>query len=146
MTPIPARPFGFTLLEIVIVIAILSLLVGMLAPNILGRVDQARVATARTDISTIMQALELYKLDNHDYPSTQQGLAVLTTNTLGQHDGIQQIAGTYLKQSGIPKDPWSGEYLYLSPGQHGPFDVYSLGADGKEDGVGINADIGSWEL
>lgn len=137
---------GFTLLEIMIVVVILSLLVGMLAPNILGRVDEARVATTKTDINTLMQALELYKLDNYKYPTTQQGLEALISKPSGVKDGPQWREGGYLKRSELPKDPWEGEYLYLSPGEHGPFDLYSLGADGQEDGEDYDADIGSWNL
>ncbi len=137
---------GFTLLEIMIVVVILSLLVGLLAPNILGRVDEARVATTKTDISTLMQALELYKLDNYYYPTTQDGLEVLISKPSGGQDAKKWREGGYLKLSGLPKDPWEGEYLYLSPGEHGPFDLYSLGADRQEDGEGYDADIGSWNL
>ena len=137
---------GFTLLEIMIVVVILSLLVGMLAPNILGRVDEARVATAKTDIGTLMQALELYKLDNYKYPSTQDGLEALISAPLGLRESNKGREGGYLKRKELPKDPWDGAYLYLSPGEHGPFDLYSLGADGLEGGEKFGADIGSWNL
>lgn len=142
-----SRPLnGFTLLEIMIVVVILSLLVGMLAPNILGRVDEARVATTKTEISTIMQALELYRLDNYYYPTTQDGLEVLISKPSGGQEAKMRREGGYLKRSGLPKDPWDGDYLYLSPGENGPVDLYSLGADGEEDGEGYDVDIGSWNL
>ncbi|MFK8050059.1 MAG: type II secretion system major pseudopilin GspG [Halioglobus sp.] len=137
---------GFTLLEIMIVVVILSLLVGMLAPNILGRVDEARVATAKSDISTLMQALELYKLDNYTYPSTQEGLEALISAPSALQESKKGREGGYLTRSELPRDPWDGAYFYLSPGEHGPFDLYSLGADGLEGGENFAADIGSWNL
>ena len=146
MSSIPRLNNGFTLLEIMIVVVILSLLVGMLAPNILGRVDDARVAATKTDISTLMQALELYKLDNYGYPSTQEGLEVLISKPMGHQDTPERREGGYLKRSKLPRDPWNGAYLYLSPGERGLFDLYSLGADGQEGGEGFDADIGSWSL
>ena len=146
MSSISRLSKGFTLLEIMIVVVILSLLVGMLAPNILGRVDEARVATTKTDINTLMQALELYKLDNYGYPSTQEGLEVLISKPLGKQDPTERREGGYLKRSELPRDPWNRVYLYLSPGEHGPFDLYSLGADGQEGGESFGADIGSWNI
>ncbi|GAB3280251.1 type II secretion system major pseudopilin GspG [Parahaliea aestuarii] len=134
---------GFTLLEIMVVVAIISLLVGMVAPNLMGRVDDAKAATARSDISTIMQALEMYRLDHDQYPSTQEGLEMLIESSSA---GAGQKPKSYLKRSGLPTDPWGATYLYLSPGEHGDFDLYSLGADKREGGTGKDADIGSWEI
>ena len=133
---------GFTLLEIMVVVAIISLLIGMVAPNLMGRVDEAKVAAARSDLSTIVQALEMYRLENHQYPTTQEGLEVL----LAAPDADPMQSRSYLKRADVPKDPWGREYLYLSPGEYGVFDVYSLGADGKPGGAGMDLDIGSWSL
>ncbi len=131
------------MLEIMVVVAIISLLVGMVAPNLMGRVDDAKIATARSDISTIMQALEMYRLDNDQYPTTQQGLEVLLESA---STSTGESKKSYLKRSELPTDPWGGNYLYLSPGEHGTFDLYSLGADAREGGNGKNADIGSWSI
>lgn len=146
MKAYPKSQYGFTLLEIMIVVVIISLLVGMLAPNILGRVDEARIATTKSDISTLMQALELYKLDNYHYPTTQQGLEALMVKPTGAQTAKNWRQSGYLKRAELPKDAWENEYLYLSPGEHGVFDLYSLGADGQEGGDGFSADIGSWSL
>ncbi len=140
------RSRGFTLLEIMIVVVILSLLVGMLAPNVLGRLDEARVATAKSDINTLSQALELYRLDHREYPTTQQGLDALLSTPPKSRGSKGQSHRGYLQQSHMPKDPWEADYLYLSPGEHGPYDLYSLGADKQEGGEGHDADIGSWNI
>lgn len=140
------KSLGFTLLEVMIVVVIISLLVGMLAPNILGRVDDARVATTQSDISTMMQALELYKLDNFKYPTTQQGLEALIAKPSNADAVRKWRPEGYLKRSEVPTDPWGSEYLYLSPGEHGAFDLYSFGADAQEGGENFDADIGSWML
>lgn len=135
---------GFTLIEIMVVVVIISVLIGLVAPNILGRVDEARVTAARADIATLEQALEMYKLDNHHYPSTEQGLQALVEQPGGSPEAKNWSPSGYLKKGSLPADPWGGEYLYLSPGSTGPFDLYSLGADGREGGEGYDADIGNW--
>lgn len=123
-----------------IVIIILGVLAALVVPNIMGRPDEARAAAAKVDIRTIANALALYKLDNLKYPGTDQGLDVLVGKPVG---GAGREQGGYLTR--IPKDPWGNEYQYISPGAHGPYDLYSLGADAREGGVGANADITSWE-
>lgn len=139
------RSRGFTLLEIMVVVVIISILIGLIAPNIIGRVDQARVTGAKTDIATLSQALDLYKLDNHAYPSTDQGLQALIKQPASPPVPRNWRPGGYLKKHKIPIDPWGNAYRYISPGTTGPYDLYSLGADGKEGGEGMDADIGNWD-
>jgi general secretion pathway protein G len=137
---------GFTLIEIMVVVVIISVLIGLVAPNILGRVDEARVTAAQADLATFEQALEMYKLDNHYYPSTDQGLQALVQKPTGSPEPKKWSPSGYLKKGKLPIDPWGAEYQYLSPGSTGPFDVYSLGADGREGGEGYDTDIGNWDL
>lgn len=136
---------GFTLIEILVVIVIIGVLVALAAPNILGRVDEARVTAARADINTIAQALDMYRLDNHSYPSTEQGLEALVHKPSGTPEARNWNSSGYLKGGKLPADPWGREYQYLSPGAHGPYDLYSLGADGKEGGDDYDRDVVSWE-
>ena len=133
---------GFTLVELMIVIVILSVLAALVVPNIMGRPDEARAAVARADIRSIENALALYKLDNLKYPTTDQGLEALVSGTAPGSGAGRDRAG-YLNK--VPRDPWGNEYRYISPGAHGPYDLYSLGADTREGGNGVNADITSWE-
>lgn len=137
---------GFTLIEIMIVVVIISVLIGLVAPNILGRVDEARVTAAQADLATMQQALEMYKLDNHNYPSTDQGLQALVEKPSGSPEAKRWNPAGYLKKGKIPIDPWGGDYQYVSPGSSGAFDLYSMGADGREGGEGYNTDIGNWDL
>ncbi len=134
---------GFTLVELMVVVVIIGLLATIVALNVLPSGDTARVQKAKADIATIEDALELYKLQNISYPTTSQGLTALSTAPAGLADPSRYQAGGYLKR--LPDDPWGRPYLYASPGQHGQADVWSLGADGKEGGEGIDADITSWE-
>ncbi len=134
---------GFTLIEIMVVVVILGILAAMVAPKILNRPDQAKVTVARSDIETISQALELYRLDNGFYPSTDQGLDALVSKPSLSPEPRNWNPEGYLKKS--PLDPWGRPYLYIQPGNHGKYDLYSLGADGREGGEGINATIGNWE-
>ena len=136
---------GFTLIEIMVVVVIISVLIGLVAPNILGRVDEARVTAAQADIGTLEQALEMYKLDNHRYPTTDQGLDALITAPSSEPKPKRWNPEGYLKKSAIPKDPWGGDYQYISPGSNGAFDLYSLGADGRDGGEGYDADVGNWQ-
>jgi general secretion pathway protein G len=134
---------AFTLIEVMVVIAILGVLAAMLVPRLLGRPDEARAAAARQDIATIMQALKLYRLDNRQYPTTEQGLSALVQRP-GQGPAPANWKG-YLDK--VPHDPWGRPYLYLNPGLHGPeVEVMSYGADGLAGGEGTDADIGSWML
>jgi len=131
---------GFTLIEIIVVIVIISVLAAVIAPNILGRVDQAQRTAAKADIQSISKALALYKLDNYRYPTTSEGLNALVSNP-----GSAKNWNQYLDKK--PKDPWGNDYQYLSPGQKNKdFDVWSNGPDGSSGGTDNNADIGNWNL
>jgi len=137
---------GFTLIELMVVIAILALLAALVAPKIIGRSDDAKVESTKVQIRNIETGLKLYKLDNGVYPATEQGLEALvakpTTGTIPQ----KWKEGGYLENTSVPKDPWGNPYLYLSPGAHGDFDLCSQGADGARGGDGKNADICNWDM
>jgi len=137
------RESGFTLVELMVVIVIIGLLATIVALNVLPSGDTARVQKAKADIANIENALELYKLQLLAYPTTAQGLAALSSAPAGLADASRYQRGGYLKR--LPEDSWGRPYLYASPGQHGEADVWTYGADGKEGGEGINADIGSWQ-
>lgn len=134
---------GFTLIEIMVVVVILSILAAIIVPRIMDRPDQARLVKASQDIRVIDSALKLYKLDNNIYPSTDQGLEALVTKPTTSPEPRNWKEGGYLER--LPKDPWGGDYLYLNPGVHGEIDIFSLGADGQTGGEGINSDIGNWQ-
>ena len=133
---------GFTLIEVMVVVAILAILASVVVLQVMDRPGEARQAAARADIKTIVSALNLYRLDNYAYPSTEQGLQALAVQPSGQPEARNWRAGGYLDR--VPVDPWQREYLYLNPGQRGAIDVYSLGADGRPGGEGENADVGNW--
>ncbi len=120
---------GFTLIEIMVVMVILGLLVAIVAPNIMGRSDQARVTVAETQMSNIANALDLYRLDNSHYPSTQQGLEALVSKPSGSPEPKNWNRRGYLNS--VPEDPWGAPYQYVNPGREGPYDLYSYGADGR---------------
>ncbi|MBC8750752.1 MULTISPECIES: type II secretion system major pseudopilin GspG [Paraburkholderia] len=134
---------GFTLIEIMVVIAILGILAALIVPKIMSRPDEARRIAAKQDIGTVMQALNLYRLDNGRYPTTDQGLRALVEKPAVDPVPNNWKDGGYLER--LPNDPWGNAYQYLSPGVHGAIDVFSLGADGKAGGEGNDADIGSWQ-
>ncbi|MEC4676277.1 MAG: type II secretion system major pseudopilin GspG [Nitrospirota bacterium] len=137
---------GFTLIEIIVVVFILSLLVAIVAPKIIGRTDDARVADAKIQIRNFETALKLFKIDNGFYPDTQQGLnALIEEPTTGKIPGKFREGG-YLERRKIPLDPWGNPYLYISPGLQGDFDIISFGADGSEGGEGKDADITNWNM
>jgi len=134
---------GFTLIELMVVIVILSILAVYVAPKLVGREEQAKQVKARVDIQGLETALKLYKLDNGSYPTTEQGLAALVERP--NDPNIKNWrSGGYLDR--LPKDPWDNVYQYLNPGQHGEIDIYTLGADGRPGGEGIDADRGNWSL
>ena len=137
---------GFTLLEIIIVVFILSLLVAIVAPRIIGRTDEARVTGAKIQIRNFETALKLFKLDNGFYPDTQQGLDALIEKPATGRIPQKYKEGGYLEQKKISPDPWGNPYLYVSPGLQGDFDIISYGSDGKEGGEGKDADIKNWDL
>ncbi|KAF0219750.1 MAG: proteinral secretion pathway protein [Geobacteraceae bacterium] len=137
---------GFTLIEIMVVIVILALLAALVGPRIMGRSDDAKIADAKVQIRNLESALKLYKLDNGVYPTTEQGLAALVTKpTVGVIPKNYKTEG-YLESKQVPQDPWKSDYGYLSPGEHGDYDLCSLGADGVKGGEGKDADICSWDI
>jgi general secretion pathway protein G len=137
---------GFTLIEIMVVIVILSVLAALVGPKIIGRSDDAKVADAKVQIRNLETALKLYKLDSGNFPTTEQGLQALVAKpTTGKIPNNYKAEG-YLENKSVPKDPWGADYVYLSPGEHGDYDLYSFGADGARGGEGKNADIESWNL
>ena len=137
---------GFTLLEIIVVVFILSLLAAIVAPKIIGRTDDARITEAKIQIKNLETALKLFKLDNGFYPSTEQGLATLVERPTTGQIPQKYREGGYLEQKKVPLDPWGNPYIYISPGVYGDFDIMSYGADGKEGGEGKNADIKNWDM
>ena len=130
---------GFTLIEIMVVIVILGILASLVVPKIMSRPDDARLIAARQDISSLTQALKLYRLDNQNYPTTEQGLAALVQKPNSPPIPNNWKSGGYVDR--LPKDPWGNDFQYLSPGLKGEIDVFSLGADGAPGGEGNNADI-----
>ncbi|MFH0729256.1 MAG: type II secretion system major pseudopilin GspG [Pseudomonadota bacterium] len=136
---------GFTLIELMVVIVILGILATLIVPRLMERPGQAKQVKAKLQIESFETALKLYKLDNGSYPTTEQGLQSLaeapTTGTVP----TKYPAGGYLEKGKLPKDPWGNEYVFLSPGVNGPFDIISYGADGIQGGDGENKDINNWE-
>ncbi len=137
---------GFTLIELMVVIVILGILVSFIAPRLMGRPDEAKQVKARIQMESLETAIKLYKLDNGIYPATEQGLQALVeqpqTGTLPK----KWRKGGYLEKSKVPKDPWGNEFVYLSPGAQGDYDIISYGADGVPGGEEFNKDINSWEI
>ncbi|MEW6693868.1 MAG: type II secretion system major pseudopilin GspG [Pseudomonadota bacterium] len=132
---------GFTLIELLVILVIIGVLAALIVPNVLDRADESRVTAARADVSNLMQALKLYRLDNQRYPTQEQGLQALV-----QRPTMPPVPTNwrpYLEK--LPTDPWGRPYQYLNPGAYGPVDVFSLGADGQPGGEGHDADIGSWQ-
>ena len=132
---------GFTLIEIMVVVIILGILAAIVAPNVIGRIDDAQIARVQQDLRSIESALKLYRMDNYSYPSSEQGLDAMVTkpadpNTKNWKQNLDRL----------PKDPWGNPYNSLSPGNNSEIDVYTLGRDGRPGGEGVDADIGNWEL
>jgi general secretion pathway protein G len=140
------RSLGFTLIEIMVVMVIIGILAALIAPKIISRTDDARKLAAQQDISTIMQSLKLYKLDNQRYPSSAQGLQALSTKPTLDPIPNNWKSGGYLEK--LPADPWGSSYQYRQPGVHGDVDVWSMGSDNQTDVIdaksGEGADITSW--
>jgi len=137
---------GFTLIELMVVIVILGILVSFIAPRLMGRPDEAKQVKARIQIESLETAIKLYKLDSGIYPTTEQGLQALVeqpqTGTLPK----KWRKGGYLEKGKVPKDPWGNEFVYLSPGAQGDYDIISYGADGVPGGEEFDKDINSWEI
>lgn len=137
------RQRAFTLIEVLVVVAILGILAAIVIPKIMDRPDDAKRVAAKADVAAIVQSLKLYRLDNGFYPTTDQGLSALVQQPNSNPVPTNWKKGGYLDR--LPKDPWGTEYQFLNPGQHGEIDVFSLGADKARGGDGSGADIGNWD-
>ncbi|OUV62414.1 MAG: type II secretion system protein GspG [Gammaproteobacteria bacterium TMED119] len=135
---------GFTLIEVIVVLVILGILASIVVPNVISRTDQAQIVKAKQDLRALESALQLYRVDNFKYPTTDQGLQALVERPTIPPQAKNWQKGGYIKK--LPQDPWLNAYQYLSPGQHGDFDLYTLGADGRPGGSDENQDIGNWTL
>ncbi len=135
---------GFSLLELMVVVVIMSILALVIVPRVIDRPDQARLARVQSDIAVLQNALQLYKLDNYRYPTTEQGLAALAARPDRDPAPANYPDGGYIDR--LPRDPWGNEYQYQYPGSNGEFDVFSLGADAAVGGTDEAADIGNWNL
>jgi general secretion pathway protein G len=136
----PRRSRGFTLIELLVVLVILGLLAGLVGPQVIKYLGGANTKTAKLQIEDFSTALDAFRLDMGRYPTTAEGLQALVV----QPSGATRWNGPYLRKNIIPKDPWGNDYQYRAPGQHGYFDLYSLGADNVEGGDGENQDVVSW--
>ncbi|MEE8344564.1 MAG: type II secretion system major pseudopilin GspG [Woeseiaceae bacterium] len=140
---LPVQQRGFTLIEIMVVVIILGILAAIVAPNVIGRIDDAQAARVQQDLRGVESALKFYRLDNFTYPTSEQGLAALVTKPSDPNIRNWKSGG-YLPR--LPKDPWGNFYQYLSPGNNGEIDIYTLGRDGRPGGEGVDADVGNWDL
>lgn len=142
-SPLRSLQRGFTLIEIMVVVLIIGLLAGVAVPIVMDRLDQANVQKARADFKSLQTALKLYRIDNFNYPSTEQGLEALVSKPTTAPIPRNYKANGYLES--LPKDPWGNDYQYMSPGEGHEYDIYSLGADGVNGGVDQNADLSIWD-
>jgi len=131
---------GFTLVEMLVVITIIALIMALVGPRVLNYLTDAKIKTAKIQIASFENALDLYYLDANRYPTTSEGLRAL----IERPGGTATWSGPYLKSDAVPNDPWGRLYVYRSPGEHGPYDIMSYGADGQEGGTGADADVTSW--
>ena len=134
---------GFTLIEVLVVVAILGILAALVVPKFMDRPDEAKRVAAKADVNAIVQALKLYRLDNGFYPATDQGLVALVQRPTSAPVPANWKQGGYLER--LPKDPWGGDYQYLNPGARSEIDVFSFGADRQRGGDGSGADVGNWD-
>ncbi|WP_291619538.1 type II secretion system major pseudopilin GspG [Colwellia sp.] len=132
---------GFTLLEVMVVIVILGILASMVVPNLMGSQERANMQKAVSDVTALETSLSLYKMDNYDYPTTEQGLEALVEQSDVEPEPRRFPEDGYIKR--LPKDPWGNEYVLLNPGEQGKMDVFSVGPDGE---AGTEDDIGNWNL
>ncbi|MEM8843870.1 MAG: type II secretion system major pseudopilin GspG [Pseudomonadota bacterium] len=135
---------GFTLIEVIVVLVILGILAAIVVPNVVSRTDQAQVVKARQDIRALESALQMYRIDNFTYPTTDQGLEALVDKPTSGPEAKNWQKGGYIKK--VPSDPWQNEYQYISPGDDSDFDLYTLGADGRPGGIDANTDISNADL
>ena len=138
-----AMQTGFTLIEIMVVVVIIGILAALVAPAVINRIDDANIVKAKSDIRAYATALNLYRMDNFRYPSTDQGLKSLVEKPADPNVRNWK-AGGYIQS--LRKDPWGNDYVFVSPGTRGEYDLYSLGADGQPGGEGNDADIGNWAV
>jgi general secretion pathway protein G len=136
-----ARTKGFTLIELLVVLAILGLLVGLVGPRVMSALGSSKTKTAHIQIEQFSGSLDMFRLEAGRYPTTSEGLQALVEKP----SDVQNWNGPYLKKAQVPKDPWGYDYQYKSPGDHGAYDIWSLGADNREGGEGENQDVTSWE-
>ena len=139
--PVHKKQSGFTLLEIMVVIVILGVLASFVAPNVIGNKEKADKQKAVSDIVALENALDMYRLDNNHYPTTQQGLEALISKPTGSPEPAGYRSNGYIRR--LPKDPWGNEYYLQNPGQYGEIDIFSAGPDGQP---GTDSDIGNWDL
>ena len=142
--PRSSRSRGFTLIEIMVVVVILGILAAIVVPRVMDRPDDARITKAKTDIRALESALNLYRLDNFAYPTTNQGLQALVERPRTGPEPRNYRGSGYMDR--LPKDPWGNDYEYLNPGTRSEIDIFSFGADGRRGGEGIHAEIGNWNL
>lgn len=135
---------GFTLIELMVVIVILGVLAGLIVPQFMDEPQKARVVKAKLQMESISTALNKFYIDNGFYPTTEQGLEALVTKPSGGRTPKNYASSGYLPK--VPKDPWGGKYIYISPGKHGKFDLISYGADGASGGTEGDSDVNSWEI
>ncbi len=135
------RTAGFTLVELLVVLAILGLLAGLVGPQVMKFLGSSKTKTAKLQVDSLSGTLDMYRLETGRYPTNEQGLQALVENP----GDVSNWNGPYLKKDQVPNDPWGFEYQYRFPGEHGSFDIWSLGADNREGGEGENADVHSWE-
>ena len=139
-TVVAAARAGFRLVEMLVVLVIIGLIMGLVGPRVLNYLTDAREKTARLQIESFSNALDLFYIDAGRYPTSAEGLAALAQRP----PGVDTWNGPYLRDRSVPADPWGNPYVYRSPGQHGNYDIVSLGADGRDGGEGSNADVTSW--
>lgn len=132
---------GFTLLELLVVLGIIAMLAGIVGPQVMRHMGESKTKAAKVQIEDFSATLDMYKLDIGRYPTSEEGLGAL----IEAPDSAKRWNGPYLQKSKIPVDPWQNEYHYVSPGEHGKFDIFSYGADGKEGGEGEDQDVVSWD-